>query len=133
MSTWAKADKILVRDELQPQNLAPSPNFSKAREHLGLELMFSLLETQDLIKTCYLLLWFLVPNSNTCNERMALPTSSLSPHMSSHVLTDLLELVLCLGKLCRHFSPLPGIFIPVCLHNSLGVYMFVYGTGTTLC
>lgn len=48
MSMRAKVDKILVRDEPQLQNSSLSPNFSKAQEHLGLELLFSLLEAEAL-------------------------------------------------------------------------------------
>lgn len=48
-----KVDKILVRDEPQLQNSPLSPNFSKAQEHLGLELLFSLLEAEARTKTLW--------------------------------------------------------------------------------
>lgn len=67
-------------------------------------------------------LWFLVPDPNTymsTGHSQHLPLPLL---LSWHVLINSLQFVLCLEKLCKHFSALPGIYflIPVCPEGGLG-------------
>lgn len=60
--------------------------------------------------------WLLEPDPNAYMSTWHSQHLPLPLPLSWHVLVSSLQFVLCLEKLCKHFSALPGIyfFIPVC-------------------
>lgn len=107
----------------RPQKLARSPNFSKDQKHLSLELMFSLLEAETLIKTLWDVSSAALVSTASCkylHEHVVLPTpsSSSSPPMNppllctlsfthfskycvQEIFTDTSQLYICPHWICR--------------------------------